>query len=234
MCALRHSLFQSTSGSSRKSATVLKPSGELRRLGGPEVLLLGVDRLDYTKGITARLVAYKELLEEGQLSVPEAVMVQIAVPTRSNVPAYIEQRNEIERLIGELNGDFGRMGAPAVHYLHQSLDIEELVALYVAADVLVVTPYRDGMNLVAKEYVAARPTAGGIVLSEFAGAALSMPSAYLINPHDLQQMKESICRAINATPRDRERRWRSLRNGVFAWTNNDWADAFLRSLAGAT
>jgi trehalose 6-phosphate synthase len=213
----------------------LRRAEEIRdSLGGPEVLLLGVDRLDYTKGITARLVAYKELLEEGQLSVPEAVMVQIAVPTRSNVPAYIEQRNEIERLIGELNGDFGRMGAPAVHYLHQSLDIEELVALYVAADVLVVTPYRDGMNLVAKEYVAARPTAGGIVLSEFAGAALSMPSAYLINPHDLQQMKESICRAINATPRDRERRWRSLRNGVFAWTNNDWADAFLRSLAGAT
>ena len=190
-----------------------------------------MDRLDYTKGITARLDAYKELLEEGRLSVPDTVMVQIAVPTRSNVPAYIEQRNEIERLIGELNGDFGQMGAPAVHYLHQNLDVDELVALYVAADVLVVTPYRDGMNLVAKEYVASRPTAGAIVLSEFAGAALSMPSAYLINPHDVQQMKEAVFAAINASPRERERRWRSLRNGVAAWTNNDWADAFLQSLA---
>ena len=200
-------------------------------LGAPKVLLLGVDRLDYTKGITARLDAYKELLEDGQLSVPDAVMVQIAVPTRSNVPAYIDQRNEIERLIGELNGDFGRMGAPAVHYLHQNLGVEELVALYVAADVLLVTPYRDGMNLVAKEYVASRPTAGAIVLSEFAGAALSMSSAYLVNPHDVHQMKEALCAAINVAPRERERRWRTLRHGVATWTNNDWADAFLQSLA---
>jgi trehalose 6-phosphate synthase len=200
-------------------------------LGSPKVLLLGVDRLDYTKGITARLSAYKELLEEEKLSVPETVMVQIAVPTRSNVPAYIEQRNEIERLIGELNGDFGRMGAPAVHYLHQTLDIEELVALYLAADVLLVTPYRDGMNLVAKEYVAARPTAGAIVLSEFAGSALAMSSAFLINPHDLEQMKAAICAALHASPRERERRWRSIRRGVFTWTNDDWADAFLGSLA---
>jgi len=162
--------------------------------------------------------------------VPDTVMVQIAVPTRSNVPAYIDHRNEIERLIGELNGDFGHMGAPAVHYLHQNLDIEELVALYVAADVLVVTPYRDGMNLIAKEYVASRPTAGAVVLSEFAGCALSMPSAYLINPHDVQQMKEALRAAIDATPRERERRWRNLRRGVFTWTNNDWADAFLQAL----
>jgi trehalose 6-phosphate synthase len=215
----------------RRPETLARAQEIRASLGGPKVLLLGVDRLDYTKGITARLDAYKELLEEGRLSVPDAVMVQIAVPTRSNVPAYIEQRNEIERLIGELNGDFGQMGAPAVHYLHQNLDAEELVALYVAADVLVVTPYRDGMNLVAKEYVASRPTPGAIVLSEFAGAALSMPSAYLINPHDVQQMKGAVLAAINATPRERERRWRSLRNGVAAWTNNDWADAFLQSLA---
>ena len=217
-------------GIGQRPATQRRANEIRESLGSPKVLLLGVDRLDYTKGITARLGAYKELLEEKQLSVPDTVMVQIAVPTRSNVPAYIEQRNEIERLIGELNGDFGRMGAPAVHYLHQNLDVEELVALYIAADVLVVTPYRDGMNLIAKEYVASRVTAGAVVLSEFAGTALSMPSAYLINPHDVQQMKEAIYAAANATPRERERRWRSLRRGVFTWTNNDWADAFLQAL----
>jgi trehalose 6-phosphate synthase len=210
----------------------LRRAQEIREsLGNPKVLLLGVDRLDYTKGITARLGAYKELLEDGKLSVPDTVMVQIAVPTRSNVPAYIEQRNEIERLIGELNGNFGRMGAPAVHYLHQNLDSEELVALYVAADALLVTPYRDGMNLVVKEYVAAKPTAGAIVLSEFAGSALSMASAFLVNPHDIEQTKGAICAAINVSPRERERRWRPIRRNVFTWTNNDWADAFLRSLA---
>jgi trehalose 6-phosphate synthase len=209
----------------------LRRAEEIREsLGSPRVLLLGVDRLDYTKGITARLGAYKELLEDDRLSVPHTVMVQIAVPTRSNVPAYIEQRNEIERLIGELNGDFGHMGAPAVHYLHQSLDIEELVALYVAADVLVVTPYRDGMNLVAKEYVASKLKPGAIVLSEFAGASLSMSNAYLINPHDVEQMKQAMVAAIDATPRELERRWRSLKHGVLAWTNDNWADAFLGSL----
>ena len=105
-----------------KRPETLRRAKEIREsLGGPKVLLLGADRLDYTKGITARLGAYKELLEEKLLSVPDTVMVQIAVPTRSNVPAYIDHRNEIERLIGELNGDFGHMGAPAVHYLHQNL-----------------------------------------------------------------------------------------------------------------
>ncbi len=209
----------------------LRRAREIREsLGNPKTILLGVDRLDYTKGITARLDAYKELLQEERVSVPDTVMVQIAVPTRSNVPAYIEQRNEIERLVGELNGDFGRMGSPAVHYLHQTLNVEELVALYVAADVLVVTPYRDGMNLVVKEYIASKPTAGAIVLSEFAGSALGMSSAYLVNPHDTEQMKESICVAINAGRQERERRWRPLRRAIFSWTNNDWADAFLRSL----
>ncbi len=142
-----------------KRPETLRRAEEIREsLGSPRVVLLGADRLDYTKGITARLGAYKELLEEELLSVPDTVMVQIAVPTRSNVPAYIDHRNEIERLIGELNGDFGRMGTPTVPYLHQNLEMEELVALYVAADVLVVTPYRDGMNLIAKEFVASRPT----------------------------------------------------------------------------
>jgi trehalose 6-phosphate synthase len=201
------------------------------QLGNPETLILGVDRLDYTKGISARLGAYKEMLFDGTLAVPERVMVQIAVPTRDNVPEYHEQRQQVEQLVGEINGDFGRMGTPAVHYLHQNLPLEELVALYCAADVLVVTPYRDGMNLVVKEYIACRlDDSGAVVLSEFAGAAQEMPAAHLVNPHDQQSIKEAILTAVVAPPQETHRRMRALRRGIHAWTGEEWARSFLHEL----
>jgi trehalose 6-phosphate synthase len=214
----------------RSDETQLRAKEIREQMGSPETLILGVDRLDYTKGIEARLTAYKEMLFDGTISVPERVMVQIAVPTRDSVPAYMEQRLAIERLIGELNGDFGQMGSPAVHYLHRNLDITELVALYCAADILLVTPYRDGMNLVVKEYVACRTDSGAVVLSEFAGAAQSLTSAYLVNPHDVQQLKEGILRAIVAPPGERRQRMRALRRSLLSWTAEDWATAYLSSL----
>lgn len=204
------------------------------QLGSPRTIFLGVDRLDYTKGIEARLEVYKELLTEGAVTVPESVMVQIAVPTREAVPAYVEQRESIEQLVGEINGTFAKMGSPAVHYLNQSLPPDELVALYCAADVLVVTPYRDGMNLVAKEYVAARQGAGAIVLSEFAGAAQSMRSAYLVNPHDRRQVKEAMIAASSASRAEQERRMHALRRSLIRWTDAHWVDAFLSALGHPT
>lgn len=142
------------------------------QLGSPRALVLGVDRLDNTKGIEARLHAYQEMLAPGSIASPDCVFLQIAVPSRDDVPAYNDERERIEQLVGEINGDFGQMDAMPVHYLHQSLSPEELVALYCAADVMLVTPYRDGMNLVAKEDVACRiDDTGSLVLSEFAGAA---------------------------------------------------------------
>ena len=200
------------------------------QLGNPRTIFLGVDRLDYTKGIAARLDVYKDMLLDGTIAVPESVLVQIAVPTRNNVPAYIDQRLAIERLVGEINGLYAQMGAPAVHYLHQNLPLEELVALYCVADILLVTPYRDGMNLVAKEYVAAHSDEGAVVLSEFAGAAQSMSAAYLVNPHHTQQVKEAMLAAVVASPSERRRRMRSLRRSLRQWSDADWANAFLAAL----
>jgi trehalose-6-phosphate synthase len=130
---------------------------ELRRnLGNPRAVLLGVDRLDYTKGIEHRLHAFRELLVEDRLTVPEAVLVQVASPSRDRVTAYRNERSRIEQLVGEINGDFAHVGTPAVHYIHQPLEPVEVAALYRAADVILVTPLHDGMNLVAKEFVASR------------------------------------------------------------------------------
>jgi trehalose 6-phosphate synthase len=209
--------------------SVIKEASLLReRMGAPRVVLLGVDRLDYTKGIEARLRAYHELLQDGLISASECVLVQIAVPSREDVPAYGDERERIERLVGEINGDYGDFGAPAVHYIHRGVGPEELVALYRAADVMLVTPYRDGMNLVAKEYVASRlDDLGTLVLSEFAGAARELSGAMLVNPHDTASVKEAIVAAVHTSEHDARRRMRVNRRAIRRWTVNDWSKSFL-------
>ena len=184
--------------SSPTTEAVQARAREIRaELGDPKTLILGVDRLDYTKGIELRLEAFRELLEDGTLSAPETIMVQVATPSRERVEHYETLRTRVEREVGRINGEFGRVGMPAVHYLHQSYSRSELAALYCAADVMMVTPLRDGMNLVAKEYVAARIDHGGaLVLSEFAGAANELRHAFLCNPHDADAVKDALMRAI--------------------------------------
>jgi trehalose 6-phosphate synthase len=130
-------------------------------LGSHKKVLLSVDRLDYTKGIEHRLTAYSELLRDGRLKVRDAVMVQVAVPSRERVESYRGLKDRIEGEVGRINGEYGRVGEPAIHYLNQPFDRADLAALYQTADVMVVTPLRDGMNLVAKEFVAARATTPG-------------------------------------------------------------------------
>jgi trehalose 6-phosphate synthase len=203
------------------------------QLGSPRVVLLGVDRLDYTKGIEARLKAFREMLQDGVVSAGECALVQIAVPSRTEVPAYGDERDRVERLVGEINGDYGAMGAPAVHYFHRSLSAEELVALYIAADVMVVTPYRDGMNLVAKEYVACRlDDTGTLVLSEFAGAARELSAASLVNPYDTAGVKDALVAAIKASDRDVRRRMKALRRAVRRSSVHDWSKSFLDAMDG--
>jgi trehalose 6-phosphate synthase len=205
---------------------------EIRRdLGNPERILLGVDRLDYTKGIGQRLQAFGELLEEGELKPGEAVFVQIATPSREQVEQHQILRDDIELQVGRLNGEFAQLGAPVVNYLHSSFSREELAALYLAADVMVVTPLRDGMNLVAKEYVACREDMGGaLVLSEFAGAAEEMRRAFLVNPHDVDGLKGSLLAAIRADPQDLARRMRSMRRRIVEHDVERWAKDFLYAL----
>ncbi|MBO0870982.1 MAG: trehalose-6-phosphate synthase [Micromonosporaceae bacterium] len=211
---------------------VLARSAQIRKeLGDPKMLILGVDRLDYTKGIEQRFKAFRELLSENRLSVPDAVMVQVATPSRERIEHYQALRVKVEREVGRINGEYGRVGVPAVHYLHQSYSRSELVAMYCAADVMMVTPLRDGMNLVAKEYVAARVDLGGaLVLSEFAGAAGELRQAFLCNPHDLQGVKDALMRAVNVDEADAARRMRTMRRHLRAHDVRHWATSFLSAL----
>ncbi len=200
-------------------------------LGDPGTVILGVERLDYTKGIEPRLKAFRELLEEGALRVPEVVMVQVATPSRARVTHYEDLRTRVEQETGRINGEYGVVGTPAVHYLHHSYDRRELTALYCAADVLVVTPFRDGMNLVAKEYVAARiDRRGALVLSEFAGAANELRHAFLCNPYDTDSIKNALLQAIRADPADRQRRMRLMQRHLQTHDLAHWAETFLSRL----
>jgi trehalose 6-phosphate synthase len=203
-------------------------------LGNPRFVFLGVDRLDYTKGIRQRLRAFGELIVDGETSVEESVFVQVASPSRERVQQYREVRDDIERWVGRINGDLSSIGHPAVHYLHSSFPREEMAALYRAADVMVVTPFADGMNLVAKEYVTCRfHNTGALVLSEFAGASDELKQAFLVNPHDIDGVKYAMLRAIRSDPKELGRRMRSMRKQVRENDIASWAASFLTDLGAA-
>jgi trehalose 6-phosphate synthase len=216
-----------------RTRTVRQRAREIRgELGNPRKILLGVDRLDYTKGIDVRLRAFSELLAEHRAKRDDTVLVQLATPSRERVESYIEMREDIERQVGHINGEYGEVGHPIVHYIHRAVPRDELIGFFVAADVMLVTPLRDGMNLVAKEYVACRSDLGGaLVLSEFTGAAAELRQAYLTNPHHLEGVKDSIEAALNQTPEEGRRRMRALRRQVLAHDVDRWARSFLDALA---
>ncbi len=215
-----------------RTPAVQERAQEIRReLGDPAHLLLGVDRLDYTKGIRHRIKAYGELLEDGRLSASDTVMVQVASPSRENVGAYQQLRDDVELLVGRINGDHGQVGHTPVQYLHQSFPMEEMAALYLAADVMLVTALRDGMNLVAKEYVAARSDErGALVLSEFTGAADELVGAVLVNPHDIAGVKDAITYAVHLDVREQRKRMRRLRRRVLSHDVAAWSEQFLGAL----
>jgi trehalose 6-phosphate synthase len=203
-------------------------------LGDPETVLLGVDRLDYTKGLPERIEAFGELIAEGAIDADKTAFVQVATPSRERVDQYRKLRDDIDRLVGRINGDVGRYGRPPVTYHHSSYPREEMAALFRMADVMVVTPLRDGMNLVAKEYVACRTEGdGALVLSEFAGAAKELRQAYLVNPYDINALKERLLEAIRDSPRTKARRMRIMRRQVFENDIEHWASLFLDDLAGS-
>lgn len=216
-----------------RTPEVQRRAMEIRtELGDPEFMLLGVDRLDYTKGIRHRLRAYEELLIEGRIAVPEVTLVQVASPSRENVGAYQQLRDDVESTIGRINGEFGRLGKAAVHYLHHAYPQDEMAAMYLAADVMLVTSLRDGMNLVAKEYVAARSDdRGALVLSEFTGAADQLAGALLINPHDIDGTKDTILSAIHLDRRESRRRMRRMRRTVLDGDVAQWSESFLGTLS---
>jgi trehalose 6-phosphate synthase len=200
-------------------------------LGDPDLVLLGVDRLDYTKGIEHRVRAVSELFADGTLSLERHVVVQVAVPSREEDRHYLRERRHLEQVVSEVNGEHANVGRPAIHYLHQSLGLEELVAMYVAADVMLVTPLCDGMNLVAKEYVACRSDfSGTLVLSEFAGASAELKGAFMVNPHDLDGMKDAIRHAVAASQKVGRARMKRMRQTVLGNDVHMWANSFLEAL----
>ncbi|WP_323960281.1 alpha,alpha-trehalose-phosphate synthase (UDP-forming) [Arthrobacter sp. JZ12] len=215
---------------------IIERSKEIRReLGNPKHILLGVDRLDYTKGIGHRLKAYEELLADGLVQVEDAALIQVASPSRERVEQYRLLREEIEGAVGRINGTYDTIANTAIRYLHHSYPVEEMVALYLAADVMLVTALRDGMNLVAKEYVAARTgNRGALVLSEFAGAADTLRQAILVNPHDIDGLKSAIRSALEMTPAEATRRMRIMRRQVLQNDVERWSKAFLAELQNGT
>jgi trehalose 6-phosphate synthase/phosphatase len=206
----------------------------LRGDGGVK-LLVGVDRLDYTKGIPRRLLAYERMLQTHPELRERVRLVQVAVPSRTGVEAYQEFRSLVAGLVGRINGDFGTPHWVPVNYIYRGLSEPELVALYRAADVMLVTPLRDGMNLVAKEFVASRTDDEGVlVLSEFAGASWELPEAIQVNPYDVEGTAESYYRALTMGPEERRTRLAPLRARVEAYDVHRWAASFLEQLETLT
>ena len=216
-----------------RDVNIRRRAKEIRaELGNPRKILLGVDRLDYTKGIEVRLRAFAELLAEGRAKRDDTVLIQLATPSRERVDSYRLLRNDIEKQVGHINGEYSEVGHQVVRYMHRAVPRDELIAFFVASDVMLVTALRDGMNLVAKEYVACRSDLGGaLVLSEFTGAAAELRQAYLTNPHDPEGVKDAIESALNQTPEEGRRRMRALRRQVLTHDLDRWARSFLDALA---
>ncbi|MGV8847595.1 alpha,alpha-trehalose-phosphate synthase (UDP-forming) [Tessaracoccus sp.] len=203
----------------------------LADLGNPTTVFVGIDRLDYTKGLRQRVRAMGELFAEGKLDPHDTVFLQVATPSRERVEEYKRLRDDIDLLVGRINSEVGGVGRPAIVYLHASFPRTTMAAMYRIADVMVVTPLRDGMNLVAKEYVACHPGLdGALVLSEFAGAARELRQAYVVNPYDLNGMKDAVMRAATDSTQNKRRRMRALKKQVSENTIDKWAERFLTDL----
>ncbi len=202
----------------------VRDAEEIRSKFGNCQIVLGVDRLDYTKGIPERLRSFRTLLLQRPEFAGKVCLVQVTVPSREDIPKYKQLKSEIEQLVSSINGQFTKPGWVPIHYIHRNLTRAELVAFYVAADVALVTPLKDGMNLVAKEYCAAKVKDEGVlILSEFAGSAAELQcGALLVNPYDFRgtaRMIETACRMSSEERSERMRRMRRVlrRNDVFRW-----------------
>lgn len=209
-------------------------ASELREeLGNPACLMLGVDRLDYTKGIDVRIKALEELLDDGKIQPGDVLLLQIATPSRERVDQYVEMRNSIEQSVGRINGKYGLFSRPVVNYIHRGVPRQDLIAFYSAADIMLVTPMRDGMNLVAKEFIACNPDhQGALVLSEFCGAAMELSEAYQCNPYDIDGVKRSILAAITDTAEEKTRRMARMHHTVLTNDVEHWASSFFDELQG--
>jgi trehalose 6-phosphate synthase/phosphatase len=193
------------------------------------VMLLGIDRLDYTKGIPFRLRSFQEMLRRHEDMIGHVALVQVVVPSRVDIPEYHELKTQIEQLVGKINGEFSRDGWVPIHYQYRSLSMRELLGCYRACEVACVTPLKDGMNLIAKEYCTAKVLNDGVlILSEFAGAAAQMHRhALLVNPYDIESVADAMYRAVTMPMAEQRSRMRRLRTGIRRQDVFWWLDVFL-------
>ncbi len=207
----------------------------IRRALHNQMIVLGVDRLDYTKGLIERLLAFERFLESNPEYRRRVTLVQIAVPSRTRVSDYIKLKRDLDELVGRIIGRFSSEGWVPIRYLYDQFGVEELVAYYQTADVALVTPLRDGMNLVAKEYVASRSADNGVlILSELAGAAEELGDALLVNPYDIDQVAEALKTALEMSPEEKARRMLALREAIARNSLERWSESFLAKLGRAS
>ncbi len=213
---------------------VVEAARRIREEAGGQRILLGVDRLDYTKGIRRRVLALERLLEREPSLHRKVKLVQIAVPSRTSIEEYESFREEVDEVVGRINGLHGDLSWVPVHNLYRGFSQDELVAFYRAADVMLVTPLRDGMNLVAKEFVASRPDERGVLLlSELAGAAAELGEAVHVNPYDVDGMVDALVRALSMDEDEQRIRMRALRRRVLDGDVHQWVQSFLDALEAA-
>jgi trehalose 6-phosphate synthase len=219
-------LLQNADNARRDRATP-----RLRRMFPDQRLILGVDRLDYTKGVVERLLIFEHLLARRRTLRGKVGLVQVSAPSRERVPEYIEVKAQVDQIVGRINGRFSEHGWIPINFHYRSYTQEVLAAFYSEADVCLVTPLRDGMNLVAKEYVAARgDNPGVLVLSKFCGAAEAMSGALIVNPHDIEGSADILHRGLVMSSSERRERWETLVREVRSNTSTTWAHSFLADL----
>jgi len=206
---------------------VSRRANRLRRKMGGGRIILGVDRLDYTKGILNRFLAFERFLESNPKYVGKVSFIQVASPSRSLIHEYREMKRQVEEAVGRINGRFQSPDWTPIMYIHRHVPADQLLVLYRSADVAMVTPVIDGMNLVAKEFVAVSQD-GVLILSEFAGASEELEDALVVNPYDMDMTALAILRALTMAPEERARRMSSLKNVVKSHDIYWWLDTFFR------
>ncbi len=217
---------------SAKQASGSESTKRLRKRVGKRLWLIGVDRLDYSKGLVERFHSFERLLESRPQYRGKVTLMQIAPPSRSEVPEYREIRRNLETEAGHINGRFADFDWTPIHYLNKSFKRENLAGFFRVSRIGLVTPLRDGMNFVAKEYVAAQDSRnpGVLVLSRFAGAARELDAALLVNPFDYDAVADAMARGIEMPLEERRERWAAMMEKLRANTLSNWRDNFLKAL----
>ncbi|KIX06860.1 alpha,alpha-trehalose-phosphate synthase (UDP-forming) [Rhinocladiella mackenziei CBS 650.93] len=214
-----------------RTGAVQREIGKLEGEFRDQKILVGVDRLDYIKGISLKLKAFDRFLTDHPEWVGKVTMIQLAIPTRAEVVTYQKLREEVERLIGHVNGKHGTFSHTPIHYLYRSVSPEQLCALYAASDVCIIASVRDGLNMVSYEYAACQEQRKGVLMmSHYAGAVKTLPECVVFNPWDTPRFAERINQVLNMPMEERERRHGEIIKVVDKWTSVNWGTSFLNTM----